>query len=39
MIREFEDSGLKEFLPTESLTDPDYRSPLEQYESIYDALF
>ena len=39
MIREFEDSGLKEFLPTESLTDPDYRSPLEQYESVYDALF
>ena len=39
MIRAFEADGLKDFLPTESLTDPDYRSPLEQYEAIYDSLF
>ena len=39
MIRTFEDEGLKDFLPAEPLTDPDYRSPLEQYEAIYDLLF
>lgn len=39
MVQEFEASGLKEFLPTESLTDPEYRSPLEQYEAIYNLLF
>lgn len=39
MIRQFEDDGLKEFLPAQPIADPDYRSPLEQYEAMYDALF
>ena len=39
MIVAFEESGLPEALPDEALTDPDYRSPAEQYQSIYDALF
>ena len=39
MIEAFEESGLKQFLSAEPLTDPEYRSPLEQYEAIYDSLF
>ena len=39
MMQTFESEGLKEHLPTQSLTDPDYRSPLQQYESMYDSLF
>ena len=39
MIREFEDGGLKDFLPAESITNPEYRSPMEQYEAIYDSVF
>lgn len=39
MMRTFEAEGLKEFLPSQSVTDPDYRSPLQQYESMYDSLF
>ena len=39
LIEEFEATGLKECLPATSLVDPDYRSPLEQYQAIYDQLF
>ena len=39
MVQAFEESGLKPFLPSEPVIDPDYRSPLEQYEAIYDSLF
>lgn len=39
MVQAFEKSGLKPFLPSEPVIDPDYRSPLEQYEAIYDSLF
>ena len=39
LIAEFEESGLSEALPETSLTDPEYRSPAAQYQSIYDALF
>ena len=39
MMETFEAEGLKEFLPDQSLTDPDYRSPLQQYEAMYDSLF
>ena len=39
MIRDFEETGLKDYLPAEPPIDPDYRSPLEQYEAIYNALF
>ena len=39
MVTEFEATGLKEYLPSTSLVDPDYRTPLEQYESMYDQLF
>lgn len=39
LIRDFEATGLNEFLPAESLVDPEYRTPLEQYQAIYDLLF
>ncbi len=39
LIEEFESSGLKEWLPSGPLVDSDYRSPLEQYEAMYDSLF
>ncbi len=39
MIVAFEETGLPEALPETSPTAPDYRSPAEQYRSIYDALF
>lgn len=39
LIEEFESSGLKEWLPAGPLVDPDYRSPLEQYQAMYDSLF
>lgn len=39
LIEEFESSGLKEWLPSAPLVDPDYRSPLEQYQAMYDDLF
>lgn len=39
MVRAFEADGLKDYLPAQSLTDPDYRSPLQQYEAMYDSLF
>lgn len=39
MMRDFEAAGLKEYLPSESLSDPEYRSPLEQYEAMHAALF
>ena len=35
----FEESGLVDALPDAALTDPEYRSPAEQYQSIYEALF
>ena len=39
MIREMEDAKLDDFLPEAPLTDPDYRSPADQYKSIYNILF
>ena len=39
LISQFEASGLKASLPDTSLVDPDYRTPLEQYNSMYDQLF
>ena len=39
MIEAFEATGLPASLPDESLTDPEYRSPAEQYRAIYDDLF
>ncbi len=39
LIKEFEATGLKASLPDTALVDPDYRTPLEQYTSMYDQLF
>ena len=39
MIREFEQAGLEASLPNESLVDEEYRTPKEQYDSIYNLLF
>lgn len=39
LIREFEQAGLEEHLPEEPISDPDYRSPTQQYKSIYNLLF
>ncbi|MBQ9974756.1 MAG: hypothetical protein IJP02_07360 [Oscillospiraceae bacterium] len=39
LMKDFEETGLKDSLPAASLVDPDYRSPLEQYQSMYDQLF
>lgn len=39
LIRAFEQAGLEDFLPSEAVSDPDYRAPSEQYESIYNLLF
>jgi len=39
LIRAFEQAGLEEYLPREPISDPDYRSPSEQYKSIYNLLF
>lgn len=38
-IRTFEAAGLLTYLPAQSLVDPEARSPLEQYQAIYDSLF
>lgn len=39
LIKGFEASGLKDYLPAFSLVDSDYRTPMEQYQSMYDQLF
>lgn len=39
LIRSFEQAGLEEYLPAEPVSDPDYRTPAEQYKSIYNLLF
>lgn len=39
LIREFEQAGLEGFLPEEPICDPDYRTPAQQYKSIYNLLF
>lgn len=39
LIQAFEQSGLKGCLPETSLSDPNYRTPAQQYESIYNLLF
>jgi len=39
LIRAFEQAGLKDFLPSEAVSDPNYRTPSEQYDSIYNLLF
>ena len=39
LIRAFELAGLDEHLPQEPISDPDYRTPAEQYKSIYNLLF
>lgn len=39
LIRAFEAAGLAGSLPAQPLVDEEYRTPKEQYQSIYDALF
>ena len=39
LIRTFEEAGLEAYLPEEPVADPDYRSPMQQYKSIYNILF
>ena len=39
LIRAFEQAGLDAHLPEEPIADPDYRSPMQQYKSIYNLLF
>ncbi len=39
LIRAFEATDLADKLPTQSLVDENYRTPREQYDSIYNALF
>ena len=39
LIRAFEQAGLEQYLPAASVSDPDYRTPAEQYKSIYNLLF
>ncbi len=39
LIREFEQAGLEDHLPEEAISDPDYRTPTQQYKSIYNLLF
>lgn len=39
LIEDFEEAGLEAYLPDEALVDPDYRTPAQQYKSIYNLLF
>ena len=39
LILEFEQAGLEAHLPKTPIADPDYRTPAEQYKSIYNLLF
>lgn len=39
LIRAFEATGLADSLPTQPLVDEEYRTPVEQYQTIYNALF
>ena len=39
LIQSFEQAGLVDYLPEEPISDPDYRSPAQQYNSIYKILF
>ena len=39
LIRAFEQADLEGCLPAEPILDPDYRTPAEQYKSIYNLLF
>ena len=39
LIQEFEQAGLDAHLPEEPISDPNYRSPMQQYKSIYNNLF
>lgn len=39
LIKEFEEAGLTGALPDEALVDPDYRTPAQQYQAIYDSLY
>lgn len=39
LIQAFEQAGLGGYLPEEPISDPDYRTPAEQYKSIYNLLF
>ena len=39
LIRAFEEAELEAYLPEEPIVDPDYRSPMQQYKSIYNILF
>lgn len=39
LIREFGQTGLETYLPEEPLSDPNYRTPAQQYKSIYNILF
>ena len=39
LIQSFEAAGLEDYLPETAISDPDYRTPAQQYESIYNLLF
>ena len=39
LIEEFEAAGLADALPDEALVDPEYRTPAQQYQAIYDSLY
>ena len=39
LIRAFEQAGLEQYLPEAPVSDLDYRTPAEQYKSIYNLLF
>lgn len=39
LIQAFEQAGLEDYLPETPISDPDYRTPAQQYDSIYNLLF
>ena len=39
LIQAFEQAGLEDYLPDTPISDPNYRTPAQQYKSIYNLLF
>ena len=39
LIQAFEQAGLETFLPETAISDPDYRTPAQQYDSLRNLLF
>lgn len=39
LIQAFQETGLEQWLPSSPMVDEQYRSPLEQYQAIYNILF